>query len=147
MFPVVYVSICGMLFGIFSQINHLNEKSIASARGEGGGAEKEEWKEGGRQGEKDGRRPVSQMGGRSWAKEQVETSSNFATHSWVWFVMSNGLNYQIEHHLFPGINHEHLWRVQPVVKEACEEFGVNYKSYQSMSEIAWETAKYYRSLA
>ena len=141
-FPVVYVSICGVLFGIFSQINHLNEGSIASARGGGG--------EGGREGGKEGGkevRAVAKEGGRSWAKEQVETSSNFATHSWMWFVVSNGLNFQIEHHLFPGINHEHLWRVQPVVKETCREFGVNYKSYDSMREIAWETAQYYKSLA
>ena len=149
-FPVVYVSICGVLFGIFSQINHLNEGSIASARGGGGGGGGGEGgREGGKEGEKKEIRSVSgrREGGRSWAKEQVETSSNFATHSWVWFVLSNGLNFQIEHHLFPGINHEHLWRVQPVVKEACREFGVNYKSYNSMREIAWETAQYYKSLA
>lgn len=129
-FPLLYVSICGMLFGVFSQINHLNEKSIAAARGGSG----HEGKKG-------------RTGGSSWAKEQVETSSNFATHSPWWFVLSNGLNFQIEHHLFPGINHEHLWRVQPVVKEACKEFGVNYKSYESIMEIVWETAQYYKSLA
>ncbi len=118
-FPLIYVSICGLLFGVFSQINHLNEGSIESAG----------------------------QGGTSWAREQVETSANFATDSTFWFVLSNGLNYQIEHHLFPGVNHEHLWRISPVVKATCREFGVRYKSYESMAAIAKETAAYYRSLA
>ena len=117
-FPVIYMSICGMLFGIFSQINHLNEGSISSAK----------------------RR-------KSWAAEQVETSANFATNSTFWFILSNGLNFQIEHHLFPSINHEHLRLIQPTVIQTCQEFGVQYKSFDSMAAIVRETAKYYKSLS
>ena len=62
-------------------------------------------------------------------------------------MLSNGLNYQIEHHLFPSINHEHLYLIQPVVKETCREFGVPYRSYDTMRAILKETASYYAALA
>jgi fatty acid desaturase len=117
-FPIGYIFTCGLYFGIFSQINHLNEHSISAA-----------------------------APGRSWAVNQVETSTNFANHSWVWFILSNGLNFQIEHHLFPSINHEHLHLIQPVVIETCRQFGVRYKSLDSLRSILQETALYYQRLS
>ncbi|CAM9355820.1 unnamed protein product, partial [Choristocarpus tenellus] len=80
----------------------------------------------------------------SWAAEQVETSNNFCTGSWLWSLLSNGLNYQIEHHLFPGVNHQHLPLLAPVVRKTCKEHGVRYKSFPSMWAILAETASFYR---
>ncbi|CAM9158112.1 unnamed protein product [Discosporangium mesarthrocarpum] len=83
----------------------------------------------------------------SWAAEQVETSNNFCPGSRLWGLLSNGLNYQIEHHLFPGVNHEHLPLLAPAVRRVCEENGVRYKSFSSMRAILAETAAFYRDLA
>jgi linoleoyl-CoA desaturase len=37
-----------------------------------------------------------------------------------------GLNYQIEHHLFPSICHVHYPKIAPIVKKTAAEFGVPY---------------------
>ncbi|GAA3291237.1 acyl-CoA desaturase [Dactylosporangium vinaceum] len=38
-----------------------------------------------------------------------------------------GLNYQIEHHLFPGMPSPNLRRAQPIVEAYCAEIGVPYE--------------------
>jgi fatty acid desaturase len=37
-----------------------------------------------------------------------------------------GLNFQIEHHLFPNMPSGNLKRARPIVKAYCEELGVTY---------------------
>jgi len=69
---------------------------------------------------------------RDWAKLQVMTSSNFAMDSMLWRWIAGGLNYQIEHHLFPSLNHMHLPYIQPIVKQTCKQFGVPYVVYDSL---------------
>jgi len=68
---------------------------------------------------------------RDWAVLQVLTASNFATHSKFWTWVSGGLNFQIEHHLFPGVNHTHLPAISPIVVQTCKEFGVKYHCFPS----------------
>lgn len=66
---------------------------------------------------------------KNWYIHQVNTSSNFGRH-FPHYYLSLGLNYQIEHHLFPNINHCHLQDIQPIVKSLCEKHNIpyNYKS-------------------
>jgi linoleoyl-CoA desaturase len=61
-----------------------------------------------------------------WAVHQVETTVDFAHGNRLlsWYV--GGLNYQIEHHLFPRICHVHYPRIAPIVRAVCAEFGVRY---------------------
>lgn len=66
---------------------------------------------------------------RDWAKLQILTSCNYAPSSTFWFWVSGGLNFQIEHHLFPAICHMYLPYISPVVKQTCEEFGLPYHCY------------------
>jgi len=68
---------------------------------------------------------------RDWAVLQVMTASNFANDSFFWTSISGGLNFQIEHHLFPGLNHTHLSSISPIVRQTCKEFGVPYQSFPS----------------
>jgi fatty acid desaturase len=56
---------------------------------------------------------------------QVLTSRN-VTGGRVAEVVMGGLNYQIEHHLFPSMPRPHLHRAQRVVQGFCEERGVSY---------------------
>jgi linoleoyl-CoA desaturase len=63
---------------------------------------------------------------QEWAVHQVITTANFATKSKLvsWFV--GGLNFQVEHHLFPRISHIHYPQLNEFVKETCKEFNINY---------------------
>lgn len=66
---------------------------------------------------------------RDWAVHQLETTVNFsAGNKWLsWYV--GGLNYQIEHHLFPKICHVHYPQIAPIVKQTAEEFGLVYQEH------------------
>lgn len=67
----------------------------------------------------------------AWAAHQVETTVDFARTNWLlsWFV--GGLNFQIEHHLFPQICHVHYPALSRVVEETCREFGLRYAAHKS----------------
>jgi len=64
-----------------------------------------------------------------WAVHQLKTTANFATNNKLvsWFV--GGLNFQIEHHLFPKISHVHYPAISKIIKQACQEYGVVYIEY------------------
>jgi linoleoyl-CoA desaturase len=61
-----------------------------------------------------------------WAIHQLQTTSNFARNNRVlgWFI--GGLNFQIEHHLFPNICHIHYRKISHIVERTAVEFGLNY---------------------
>jgi linoleoyl-CoA desaturase len=67
----------------------------------------------------------------NWAVHQLNTTSNFAKKSRVfsWFI--GGLNYQIEHHLFPHICHVHYRGISKIVKETAEKYGFPYKEQKT----------------
>lgn len=67
-----------------------------------------------------------------WAVHQVQTTSNFATRSKLLFWMLGGLNFQVEHHLFPRVSHIHYPAISRFVRETCAEFNIQYKEYNSM---------------
>jgi linoleoyl-CoA desaturase len=64
----------------------------------------------------------------TWAVHQLHTTTNFANNNRIlsWYV--GGLNYQVEHHLFPTICHVHYRKISSIVKQTAEEFGLPYKS-------------------
>lgn len=66
-----------------------------------------------------------------WAALQVRTSTNFCTDSFLWTHISGGLNFQIEHHLFPAVCHLHYPSIQPIVRQTCKEFNVPYTCFPS----------------
>ncbi|MFT5861221.1 MAG: linoleoyl-CoA desaturase [Flavobacteriaceae bacterium] len=67
----------------------------------------------------------------NWAIHQMKTTANFANRSvlFSWYV--GGLNYQVEHHLFPNICHVHYRKIAPIVKATAEEFGVPYLAHKT----------------
>jgi linoleoyl-CoA desaturase len=64
----------------------------------------------------------------NWAIHQLETTSNFAPKSRILYWFIGGLNYQVEHHLFPNICHVHYKKLSKIVKATAEEYGVPYYS-------------------
>jgi delta11-fatty-acid desaturase len=62
---------------------------------------------------------------------QVLTSQDVSTGNYLLYLFTGGLNMQIEHHLFPSMNHCHLRKLVPGVKELCKKHGIRY--YESTS--------------
>lgn len=67
----------------------------------------------------------------AWAIHQLETTVNFAPGNRVLGWLVGGLNFQIEHHLFPRISHVHYPAMAPVVEATCREYGVPYHANRS----------------
>lgn len=67
-----------------------------------------------------------------WVVHQLKTTANFSPKSRIvnWF--TGGLNYQVEHHLFPNIAHVHYPAISKIVKELCDEHKVPYVQYPSV---------------
>jgi linoleoyl-CoA desaturase len=61
-----------------------------------------------------------------WAIHQIKTTANFATNNKVVSWLVGGLNFQIEHHLFPKISHVHYPAISKIIKQACREYGIIY---------------------
>lgn len=70
--------------------------------------------------------------GDEWAVHQVKTTANFATDSALVGWLVGGLNFQIEHHLFPKISHVHYPAISPIVKQVCAEYGVPYHQFATV---------------
>jgi linoleoyl-CoA desaturase len=70
----------------------------------------------------------------AWAEHQLKTTSNFAMNNKIisWFV--GGLNFQVEHHLFPRISHVHYPAISLIVQEKCKQYNMPYNQYPTMSE-------------
>jgi linoleoyl-CoA desaturase len=67
----------------------------------------------------------------TWAVHQLLTTTNFGNRSawFTWYV--GGLNFQIEHHLFPNICHVHYKSIAGIVRKTADEFGLPYKSFNT----------------
>jgi len=64
-----------------------------------------------------------------WAIHQVNTTANFATHNRLVSWLVGGLNFQIEHHLFPKISHVHYPAISKIIRQACADHGIPYIEY------------------
>ncbi len=115
---VIYCATTGLLFGIFSQVNHFSEDCIAAA-----------------------------SRNTSWAQRQVETAANFCCDSWFWSLITAGIHIQIEHHLFPGLSSDRVLPLVPIVEQTCKEFGVHYKNFKTFPSILDSVHAYIDTLA
>jgi linoleoyl-CoA desaturase len=79
----------------------------------------------------------------NWAIHQLLTTTNFAPRSklFSWYV--GGLNFQIEHHLFPNICHVHYKKISSIVKQTAQEYGIPYHVKQTFWDAITE---HYRML-
>ncbi|MEN3327651.1 MAG: linoleoyl-CoA desaturase [Acidobacteriota bacterium] len=69
----------------------------------------------------------------AWAIHQVETTVNFSRRSRVQSWLLGGLNFQIEHHLFPRICHVNYPALSPLVEQTCRDFGLQYREHSSFA--------------
>jgi fatty acid desaturase len=66
-----------------------------------------------------------------WGELQVRSSSDHSTDqnsisNYLTTTFFGGMNYQIEHHLFPCINDIHYPAIAPIVQETCRDFNIPY---------------------
>ena len=82
----------------------------------------------------------------NWAIHQLLTTTNFGNKSkWFsWYV--GGLNFQIEHHLFPSVCHVHYRKISKIVEDTAREFSVPYKNASSFLRALIGHAKLLRQL-
>lgn len=117
------VFICGILIAITFQLAHVNEDAeFVIPQGDKYTIENE------------------------WAIHQIKTTSNFATkqkwHGWFW----GGLNYQIEHHLFPRISHIHYPEISKIVKQTCKEFNIAYSEFPTVVSALYSHLMHLKAL-
>lgn len=78
-----------------------------------------------------------------WAIHELNTTANFSRNNRLlsWFV--GGLNFQIEHHLFPNICHVHYKKISPIVEKTAKEFGLKY----NLNSTFWDAiVSHFRTL-
>jgi len=78
----------------------------------------------------------------AWAIHQVESTVDFARRSRLAAWLLGGLNYQIEHHLFPRICHVNYPALSEIVEQTCQDFGIAFHEHPTfwagiMSHYRW----------
>jgi linoleoyl-CoA desaturase len=67
-----------------------------------------------------------------WALSQLKTTANFATRNRFITWCLGGLNFQIEHHLFPKVSHVHYPAIGRIIRQTCKDLGVPYIEHRLM---------------
>jgi linoleoyl-CoA desaturase len=81
--------------------------------------------------------------GNAWMVHQMETTSDFAGANPIlsWYV--GGLNFQVEHHLFPKVCSIHYPALSRIVRDSAERHNVPYHSHRTL----WDAMlSHYRTL-
>ena len=81
-----------------------------------------------------------------WAEHQVRTTANFAPTSRLLTWYLGGLNYQIEHHLFPKVCHVHYPALAPIVAATCREYGIPYQTHPTLGRAIASHVRWLRRL-
>jgi linoleoyl-CoA desaturase len=70
-----------------------------------------------------------------WAAHEMRTTANFAVHNRLLRWFAGGLNFQIEHHLFPHISHTHYPDISDIVRNTAREFNLPYHLYDTYLDV------------
>ena len=57
--------------------------------------------------------------------------------------LMGGINYQIEHHLFPTLCNHKLAEISPIVKKTCKEFNIPHNNIEHPKDILNNLTKTY----
>ncbi len=81
-----------------------------------------------------------------WAINQLYNTANFANKARVFSWLIGGLNYQVEHHLFPNICHVHYKDISKIVKQTAMEYNLPYYQYITFYGAVKDHAKLLKKL-
>jgi linoleoyl-CoA desaturase len=82
----------------------------------------------------------------SFAVHQLLNTTDFAPNNRVLTWLIGGLNFQIEHHLFPGVSHIHYPNISKFVKETAHKYDLPYYVESGFFKAVWEHAKMLKKL-
>jgi linoleoyl-CoA desaturase len=88
--------------------------------------------------------------GENWAVHQLKTTADFARNSALAKFLCGGLNFQIEHHLFPNICHVHYPEISKIVESMAVEYGIPFienKTFFGALRSHYRTLRYYGRVA
>ncbi|MDK2971177.1 MAG: linoleoyl-CoA desaturase [Candidatus Sumerlaeota bacterium] len=82
-----------------------------------------------------------------WMIHQIETTVDFARNNKLlgWYI--GGLNFQIEHHLFPRVSHVHYPALSRIVEETCAKYGVTYTAHPTLFHSLRSHYRWLRTLS
>jgi linoleoyl-CoA desaturase len=87
-----------------------------------------------------------EAGGKPWAVHEVESTVDFCPRNPVLTWVLGGLNYQIEHHLFPRVPHTHYPRIAQIVRRNASKYGVRYTAQPSLFRALRSHQRHLRAL-
>lgn len=67
-----------------------------------------------------------------WMVHQIQSTANFATDNKYLTWLLGGLNFQVEHHLFPKVSHTHYPAINRIVIATCQEFNIPYTEFKTL---------------
>lgn len=81
-----------------------------------------------------------------WATHQVHATVDFARGNRLlgWYV--GGLNFQVEHHLFPAVSHVHYRALSPLVEAVCRAHGVRFVARPTLGAALQANVRWLRAL-
>ncbi len=82
-----------------------------------------------------------------WATHELETTVNFCPGNRFLTFVLGGLNFQIEHHLFPRVPHTHYPAIAPIVARQAQAHGLPYVSQPSLRRAMRSHSRHLRSLS
>jgi linoleoyl-CoA desaturase len=81
-----------------------------------------------------------------FAIHQIKTTANFATKNKLVSWLVGGLNFQIEHHLFPKISHVHYPAISNIVRAVCMEYQLQYIEYPTMRKAIGAHVRFLKNM-
>lgn len=81
-----------------------------------------------------------------WAEHQIETTVDFAPNSRLLTWYLGGLNFQVEHHLFPRVGHVHYPALAKIVQAVCAERGVTHRTKPTLWQALGGHVRYLKRM-
>ena len=85
---------------------------------------------------------TNKYNGNDWLRLQIQNSGNFLNNNKLWTILFGGINYQIEHHLFPSVSNIHLPEISIIVKKYCEDNNIPYVHKETLYDTFASFWKY-----
>ena len=83
---------------------------------------------------------------QEWAAHQVATTIDFARGNTLLTWYLGGLNFQVEHHLFPRISNRHYPALSRIVEDTCKDHGLAYRAQPTFRAALTANLRWIRSL-
>lgn len=83
---------------------------------------------------------------KAWGEHEMETTANFATHNPFVTHLIGGLNFQVEHHLFPKVSHGHYIAISKIVRKTAREYNLPYHENPTVLSALISHARFLKKL-